>query len=279
VSALVSTVFSERTFLPWLFDHVPSGYFERKENQRSYVAWLRKIVGLSEPLKTAHFEQYRGKGLLWKYNGSVQALLRSLESDTLSLSERGNGDSNIPNSRNEEAIGKSKARNYWSSMENQRRFMADLAAALFPLDGKTVDLAEWYRFSKTDVVANGGSGLLKHYNGSYPKLLSSVFPEYPWQPWRFKRSPPFSFSNPEHLKTLVRQIETTLGINSADDWYRVGFERIRELGYGYFFEKNGRIVGVLRRAYPEVQWDEGKFPKRSSSMKRLSSDVPNPIAT
>jgi hypothetical protein len=40
-------------------------------------------------------------------------------------------------------------------------------------------LDQWYSKTADDIQNNGGAGLLKLYKDSLPKLLASVYPEYP----------------------------------------------------------------------------------------------------
>jgi hypothetical protein len=66
-------------------------------------------------------------------------------------------------------------RDYWNDLSNQRTFLDELAKKL-----NITAFEEWYRVSSKDVIENGGRGLFKHYGFSIPKMLTTVYKEYPY---------------------------------------------------------------------------------------------------
>lgn len=60
-SLTLRSVYSEHTFLPWLFRKSPKGFFQKKENVKEYVEWLAKKVGVPiEELTYQHFLDNHG---------------------------------------------------------------------------------------------------------------------------------------------------------------------------------------------------------------------------
>lgn len=46
---------------------------------------------------------------------------------------------------------------------------------------------DWYKIEKIDLTSTGATHLLTgHYHSSPVRLLLSLFPDHPWEPWRFK---------------------------------------------------------------------------------------------
>lgn len=58
----LANVYSEHTFLPFLFHYPPRGYFQDRKNLREYIDWLKKLVGVErdEELTTAHYRKSPG---------------------------------------------------------------------------------------------------------------------------------------------------------------------------------------------------------------------------
>ena len=44
---------------------------------------------------------------------------------------------------------------------------------------------DWYKIKLQKVMDNNGNGLIKRYNSSCIKLLTSVYPDYNWIIWKF----------------------------------------------------------------------------------------------
>jgi hypothetical protein len=77
---ILSSVYPERGYLPWLFKRVDFGFFRIPDNRRKYVMWLMDKVGVKDVLKLhwLHFKANGGYGLLNTYQGSVLRVISSL---------------------------------------------------------------------------------------------------------------------------------------------------------------------------------------------------------
>jgi hypothetical protein len=73
----------------------------------------------------------------------------------------------------------------------------------------------------------GGSGLLKKYNGSLPKLLSKVYPDYNWLPWKFGKCPHNYWDNIKNHKKFMDWAATQLNIKVNTDWYNVSSQVVK----------------------------------------------------
>ncbi len=62
---------------------------------------------------------------------------------------------------------------YWLDTKNQRNFMEMIRKTL-----NNTNHEGFYSLSTTSLIRQGGTSLLRTYNGSLFKLLSSVYPEY-----------------------------------------------------------------------------------------------------
>jgi hypothetical protein len=67
----------------------------------------------------------------------------------------------------------------------------------------------------------GGSGLLHKYNKSLPVLLSSVYTEYEWLPWRFTVTPHHFWEDKNNQKQFMDWAGNKLQIKNRENWYKV----------------------------------------------------------
>src|SRR5690349_16624885 len=70
----------------------------------------------------------------------------------------------------------------WSDPQNYRKFLDWLGKRLA---FNTIE--DWYKLTKDDVVRYGGNGLLKRYP-SVPQLVTSIYTEHQWLPWKFAQT-------------------------------------------------------------------------------------------
>lgn len=74
---------------------------------------------------------------------------------------------------------------WWDHYDNQRRYFDTLRREL----GLHDSMESLYRISAADILSHGGGALLTRYNWSPWAIVSSLYPEHEWLPWRFS-SPP-----------------------------------------------------------------------------------------
>jgi hypothetical protein len=75
---------------------------------------------------------------------------------------------------------------------------------------------------KKDFFSLGGSQLLNSkYNGSPYLLLSTVFPNYEWLPWKFDKCPQNYWDDFQNQLKFMNWVAKELNINENDDWYKI----------------------------------------------------------
>jgi hypothetical protein len=68
----------------------------------------------------------------------------------------------------------------------------------------------------------GGNTLLRtHYNGSPSLLLSEVYPEYEWLPWKFVMCPFNFWDDPKNQRKFMEWAAKQLNIQNMSDWYKI----------------------------------------------------------
>jgi hypothetical protein len=59
------------------------------------------------------------------------------------------------------------------------------------------------------------------YNGSPSRLLSTLYPEYDWLPWKFDRCPNKFWENVNNQRKFMEWATKELNIKDMSDWYTV----------------------------------------------------------
>ena len=254
---LLSTVFPDSSWEPLRFGKAPKNYWASLENQRAYMEQLRiqlriptGVLDKWYEVTTKDYADHDGYGLLSHYNGSLISLLQSI----------------FPEHKWDPLKFQKPPRNYWNSLDKQRRFLTELGVKLgVNMDRIGVDpaeLAKWYNVTLPLLLENGGGPVLAKYNFSISNMLSKVFPELNWEPLRFHKVPQNYWASPAHQKAFLETVGAELGIDSGDlsGWYHVTTKDLIELGgSGPLSHFNNSISSLLQSAFPEASWDLMKF--------------------
>jgi hypothetical protein len=67
----------------------------------------------------------------------------------------------------------------------------------------------------------GGACLIELYNNSPSQLLSKVFPDYNWLPWRFGTCPRNFWDDAKNQRNFMDWAATQLNIKEMSDWYKI----------------------------------------------------------
>jgi len=150
-----------------------------------------------------------------------------------------------------------KPQNYWSSLENQRKFVDALGKKIGI--HSEADFDQWYDQSVRLLLDNGGGGLSKRYNKSLPALLAAIYPHYNWQLWRFPGKISQVLDNEEELVKFCSNMEASLGIREPEEWYRVTTAQLTNLKVPFFKANPGGLLTLLSKRYPNIKWDAELF--------------------
>lgn len=148
-----------------------------------------------------NIKNLNGSWLLIKYNNSLQALLSAVFPDYEWLPWKFD---QCP-------------RNYWNNVENQRRFVDWVGNQL-----GVKEMSDWYKYTLQQFTSFGSSGLIyNHYNSSLYLLLSSIYPNYEWLPWRFVNTPRNFWGQKKNQKWFLDWAGKQLGVMDYIDWYNI----------------------------------------------------------
>ena len=67
----------------------------------------------------------------------------------------------------------------------------------------------------------GGITLLQLHNDSLLQLLSSLYPDYEWLPWKFHKSPKNFWDDLRNIRKFMDFSGKELGIKEMNDWHNV----------------------------------------------------------
>jgi hypothetical protein len=73
----------------------------------------------------------------------------------------------------------------------------------------------------------GGAALVAKYNNSPLLLLSSIYPENEWLPWKFSRCPSTFWDDLKNQRKFMEWAANELKIKEMRDWYNVSFKVTR----------------------------------------------------
>ncbi len=186
------------------------GYWDHFANQRSFMKNLAKKLGITSDegwytVTTKLFHQHGGQGLLNKYNNSVIKLLSAIFPQYLTrivcyyYSLRTQWyKSKFVQARQRQGDG----------TDQQRLFIDDLAKKL-----QITNKEDWYKVTNAMLVSqSGGAKLLNAYNGSLSKLLSTVYPEYPWDALQFQHVPKRHWFDKNNQRMFMESVAKKLSI-------------------------------------------------------------------
>lgn len=249
LAKLLSTLYPDHSWQTWRLDKVDSEFWSQKGNQRNYMDWLAKELGIK------HLEDWYAvqASEIWKRGGYK---LLDLHGHSLA-----NALSNIfPEYRWQLWRFKSVPKDFWQSVENQREFFACLGEEM------SIKQTEDWRFVTADEIrVKGGGGLLDHYNGILPEMLAAVFPEVDWSSFALPGGPKAAKlweSNLAAQRDVLGKVSLQLGLKQLDEWYNVKAADVRKLGDSELLQHyGGSVAKAVMATYPEHDWKPWKFAK------------------
>ncbi len=173
---------------------------------------------------------------------------------------------------------KKVSQGYWNHYTHQREYLNDLSDTL-----QLTTPSDWYQLSSENTAIIPFlyvQNQYANYNGSLYRVLSTLYPEYEWQPTFFRDC----IYNTKHWSQqlhnqydLVEWIAQQLNISSMEGWYSIDRRQLSSLAVpstssattslsnipsvSYLLNRlyNGSIINLLQTLYPEYHWKVWKF--------------------
>ncbi len=128
----------------------------------------------------------------------------------------------------------------------ERKFLEELSTKL------CIGQEGWYSVSTSVIRKHGGGALLQKYNNSPSTLLTSVFPDYPWQTHKFARVPVRHWDDMSNQRAFMDTLAPKLNVTHMDDWYNLTCASLQQHGGGRLLAKhNNSLFKLLTKVFPE----------------------------
>jgi len=246
----------ERKFLPWRFVQAPWGFWDSRENCRSYLKWLAGKLGIRRPedwyaVHDSDFEVNDGATLLAKNGYSPsQVVLRYYPELDLKpwLFVRAPKD--------------------WFASEVNRRTYLDWL--FHHLGYKTTD--DWYRISAEDFLANSGAALLERYGRSPSRVVREVLHEKRLLPWRFVTKTQRYWESDDNCRQFLKWLGKELHFRRHQDWYRITYDDFVKHGCAGMLNQrrfHSSPAAAVMLLLPSRRWNPARFAVTSKMQQRL----------
>ena len=84
-------------------------------------------------------------------------------------------------------------------------------------------------------------------------MVSTLFPEFEFLPWKFANPPKNSGKDPEVVEQALTYLQKQLHIQFTDDWYRVSQSQLKELRLDGIFSDTRTLFESLRVHRPDLK--------------------------
>lgn len=194
---ILKNIYPDYDWKPWKFNMVSSKLWEIKEILDKYRDYLSKTMNINKIEDWYNINQEiifknDGSGLI-KKAGSLINLLKIFYPDYVWLEWK-----------------LKKTENFWVNIDNQRKYMDWLFKEL-----KYETMEDWYKTSILIFNKNRGCGILKRYENSPKKLITSVYNDYQWDDKKF-----YEHKCERICNNLLLELDENLIYGFKSDWCR-----------------------------------------------------------
>lgn len=234
---IMSSLYPEHDWKPWLYTRVPVGFWRNRGNRRSYMRWLGEQLGFRKAedwyrVTYRDFQEHGGNKPLARrsiatavadafpgYPWELRRFKHIVESPDTVHTPKG----------------------FWTVRANRLRYLRCLGRRL-----GFRQPADWYRVSVADFKRHKGAQCLSYYRCCPALAAMDLHPKYPWMEWLFPRVPTGFWARPENRRRYVRWLGEQLGFQRPEDWCRMR-QRDFARNHGGGLLRLYRSMGDLRR--------------------------------
>ena len=110
------------------------------------------------------------------------------------------------------------------------------------------------------LIEQGGATLLYKHDGSFIKLITTVYPDYNWKIWKFKQAPHGYWKEEKNQRDFMDGLSSILNIKSPEDWYNISARDIAyNGGYGLLNLYNNSHIQIIQNVYKEHNFPVWRF--------------------
>lgn len=214
---------------------VPQGYWQDRENRRSFVDTLAKQhhVEVAADWQRVGLEEVRaagGAGLLSHYKNNVTRMLHDVYPHLQ--------DANLAR----EIRGKAP-KGHWGQRANRRAFLEEVGRQL---DVSTAE--QWATVSSKDLERLGGATLLRMFDSPLA-AAADCFPELDFTGIQPRRTPSATWESRASRKAFMDRVAERFGVKTQADWQRIRAEDIRSQGGAGLLSRFPSMFALLADTY------------------------------
>ena len=116
--------------------------------------------------------------------------------------------------------------------------------------------------------------MLSKHNHSPLQLLSTVYPDYNWLPWKFANSPRNMWLDDDLKRKFIEWAGKELGVKELNDWHHIATKDIIDLGgLRLLASTSNSLPQLLTSLYPDFPWEfsvksKSPFHKKSQHLMK-----------
>jgi hypothetical protein len=230
-------------FLPWKF-FLPQFFWENDENVYHFIKHISQEKNIQKledwyKINGDDIKKNGALGLLTRFSG-ICNLLNYVYKDKYTF---------LPWKFNQVPPG------FWEVKEIHKIYLEWLCKKLNYTSNE-----DKYKLSYKDFEDNYGISLLVGYYNSSPSLiLSSLYPEYNWIPWKFTQVPKNFWNDTNNHKLYIEWLYKELNFNCMEDWYTISMEKFGVYSGNGIIRIYGTYFKLLKFVYPDYDWLPWKF--------------------
>lgn len=147
---------------------------------------------------------------------------------------------------------------YWNAKSNGKLFLDWLGSEL-----GFKHLTDWYNITEEDIESRGGTKLLAMHNRSPLSLVTEVYSNHDWIPFKFSRKGKHFWREKSNHRGFFDWLGKELGFETHSDWYKVTLDDVLAHGGRTLLkEYHNSLQEAVMLNYPEVEWIPWKFNRR-----------------
>ena len=159
---------------------------------------------------------------------------------------------------------------YWEDRNNVIKYMNWLSNELH-----VNKYEDWYNVKYEDIVNNHGISILSQFQNSHIKLITAIYNNYDWLPWKFNSVPKRYWEDKNNVIKYMNWLSNELHINKYEDWYNVSREDIlNKYGNSLLGMYNNSHIKLITTIYNDYDWLPWMF---KSSPRKYWEDKNNVV--
>jgi hypothetical protein len=245
----IMDAFPEHPWQQWRFHRFQNpAWWREPSNQRAFLTWLAEIKGAKNinELRSMSVDGIRRAGgrFLDFYQNDIGNAIEALFPESI---------------KSEEAVAIIKG-------IQQRRF-TELGRTL-----GAKSLEDWYSVTRADLIRAGGSwyctlpymvnlivvpfiGLKEvSKHGSAASFAKAVWPNHPWEVWRFSHTPDNYWDRIESHREFMDAAYKELKLTGVDGWYTVSEAKLVSFGGAAMLKRYRGVANAIMTIYPSHHW-------------------------